>query len=124
MDETTTSAGQVSDDEDLFRRLTVRNWIIPKADGSVRPSSAVYKSRSGDISVDIASRTTPQRSIQDAFALIGLSAREPKKLGYPVVEDPLPDNPAHGLIKGRITDSHARQLVRSSFWVIEPTDRL
>jgi hypothetical protein len=110
----------VADDEDLFRRVTVSNWIIPESDGSTRPSSALYKSTSPDISVDIASRTTPQTSIQDALALACISATEPKKLGYPVVEAPLPDNPAHALIKGKITRSHARQLAQKSTWAIPP----
>ena len=116
-----TTVQQINDEEDLYRRLTVENWIIPMPNGSIRPSSAVYISRFDDISVDIASKTTPIESIRNALALIGISAREPKELGYPVVEDPiLPENPAHALIKGRIRKSHARKLARASFWVIEP----
>ena len=110
----------VDDDEDLFRRLTVPNQIKHNQDGSLSTSSAVYRSRFDDISVDIASKTTPEESIKNAFALIGILAKEPKGLGYPVVEDPFEGNPAHALIKGKITKSHAKKLAKASSWIIEP----
>jgi hypothetical protein len=111
---------QVDDNEELYRRVIVKNQIVTNSDGSLRPSSALYSSSSGDISVDIASKTTPQKSKKDAIALAGVLAQTPKSLGYPVVEDPLPENPAHALIKGKITKGHAREIVRQSFWVIKP----
>jgi hypothetical protein len=129
-DNSTQDIQQVADDEELFRRLTVRNQLAKNTDGTYRPSSAVYRSTLGDISVDIASKTTPEESIKDAIALIGIFAKEPKELGYPVVEDPIEENldsgieenQAHALIKveGKMTQSHARRLVRVSSWVIQP----
>lgn len=114
------SIPHVRDEEELFRRVTVKNQIVANQDGSIRLSSAIYRSTSSDISVDIASKTTPERSINDALALSSILARIPKGLGYPVVEDALPENPAHALIKGRITKSHARELAGKSSWAIEP----
>ncbi len=127
-DNSTQIIQQVADDEILFRRLTVRDWIQKKDDGTFRPSSAVYRSRFDDISVDIASKTTPEKSIKGAFALIELIAKIPKNFGYPVVEDPLEEdlvlgieeNIAHALIKGKITKSHAKKLAVASSWVILP----
>ena len=129
-DNSTQDIQQVADDEELFRRLTVQNQLAKKTDGTYRPSSAVYRSTLGDISVDIASKTTPEESIKDAIALIGIFAKEPKELGYPVVEDPIEENldsgieenQAHALIKveGTMTQSHARRLAKVSSWVIPP----
>jgi hypothetical protein len=118
----------VADDEDLFRRLTVPSWIQRNDDGILRPSSAVYITRHDDVSVDIASKTTPEKSIKGAFGLLSLSAKIPKDLGYPVVEDPieedkercLEENLAHALIKGKITKSHAKKMALASSWPIEP----
>ncbi len=121
-DNSTQDIQQVADDERLFRRLTVQNQLAKNTDGSYRPSSAVYRSTLGDISVDIASKTTPEESIKGAIALIGIFAKEPKELGYPVIEEPIEENQAHALIKvgGRMCQSHARKLVRVSSWVIQP----
>lgn len=119
-DNSTQDVQQVEDDEVLFRRLTVKHWIQEKDDGTFRPSSAVYRSTSSDISVDIASKTTPKKSIKGAFALIELIAKIPKKFGYPVVEKPIEENPAHALIKGKITKSHAKKLAVASSWAILP----
>lgn len=120
---------QVADDEVLFRRLTVSNQYKKKDDGSYRPSSALYKSSLGDISVDIASKTTPIKSIKGAKALVGLVAKVPKDLGHPVVEDPVEEdlehgieaNPAHALITGKVNGKRARTLAGASSWVIQPT---
>ncbi len=121
-DNSTQDIQQVADDEELFRRLTVWNQLAKKPDGSYRPSTAVYRSTLGDISVDIASKTTPEESIKGAIALIGIFAKEPKELGYPVIEEPIEENQAHALIKvgGRMRQSHARKLVGVSSWVIQP----
>ncbi|MCF7954682.1 MAG: hypothetical protein K9M75_02660 [Phycisphaerae bacterium] len=121
---------QVADDEMLYRRLTVPNQFVENGDGSYRPSSALYKSTLGDISVDIASKTTPAKSIKKALALVGLLAKVPKDLGYPVVEDPVEEdlengiegNPAHALIKGEIKGARARKLAGESSWVIPLKD--
>lgn len=121
-------AQQVADDEKLFRRITVPNQFTEKADGSYRPTSALFKSTLGDISVDIASKTTLEKSIKKAMALVCLLAKVPNDLGYPVVEDPVEEdlernieaNPAHALIIGKITRSHARKLANASSWVITP----
>ncbi|MBW8000438.1 MAG: hypothetical protein FVQ80_00245 [Planctomycetes bacterium] len=119
-DSLTDDIPQVDDGEMLFRKLTVRGWIVKKGDGAIRPSSAVFISRFDPISVDIASKTTPEESIKEAFALVGLIAGLPKSLGCPVVEDPIEGNPAHALIKGKITKSKARQLATASSWIIPP----
>lgn len=119
---------QVADEEVLFRRLTVQSWIQKREDGTFRPSSAVYRSTSDNISVDIASKTTPENSIKGAFALIELVAEIPKSFGYSVVEKPIEEdlernieeNLAHALIEGKITKSHAKKLAMASSWAIPP----
>jgi len=127
-DNSTQDVQQVDDDEELFRRLTVRNQLAKNSDGTYRPSSAVYRSTLGDISVDIASKTTPEKSIKGALALVELLAKVPKDLGHLVVEAPIEEdlecgreaNPAHALITGKMNKTHAKKLAVASSWVILP----
>jgi len=75
------------------------------------------------LSVDIASKTTIEKCLAGpppGDALASITAKIPKGLGYPVVEDPLLDNPAHALIMGKIRGRHARELANACQWVIEP----
>jgi len=126
-DNSTQDIQQVDDDEELFRRV-VQDWIQKKEDGTLKLSSASYYQRTGDISVDIASKTTPEKSIKGALALVELLAKVPKDLGHPVVEAPIEEdlecgreaNPAHALITGRMNKTHAKKLAIASSWVILP----
>ena len=126
-DNSTQDIQQVDDDEALFRRV-VQAWIQEKEDGTLKLSSASYYQRTGDISVDIASKTTPEKSIKGASALVELLAKVPKDLGHPVVEAPIEEdfesgieaNPAHALITGKMNKTRAKRLAVASSWVILP----
>ena len=107
----------VNDSESLWRRIHV-SWVKKNPQNMYCPSSAAFKGT--DISVDIASKTTPQKSIRNSTALAGFLAAVPKKLGHQVIEAPIPDNAAHALIKGKITKAEAHQIATSCNWVIEP----
>lgn len=107
----------VDDKESLWRRIH-SSWIKRYDDGTCCPSSAAFKGK--DISVDVASKTNPQKSIRNSAALAGFLAEVPKKLGHQVVEAPVPDNPAHALIMGKVTRTEARAIVNASEWVVGP----
>jgi hypothetical protein len=107
----------VDESESLWRGIH-KLQIIPNSDGTYRPSPGAFKST--DLSVDIASKTTPEKSVRNFAALSGFLAEVPIKLGYPVVEDPVEDNDAHALIKGNIKKVHARVIANSSKWVVDP----
>lgn len=107
----------ISDNESLWRRIAAP-WITPGEIGTYCTSSAAFKGV--DISVDIASKSTPERSIKTSAGLVGFLAKVPISLGYPVLEDPIPENPAHALIKGKIRRRHAKLLANACQWIIEP----
>lgn len=108
----------VDENESLWRRIHY-SWIKLCDDGTYCPSSAAFRGKK-DISVDIASKTTPEKSIRNSAALVAFLAAIPKKLGHEVIEAPVPDNPAHALIIGKITRAEARKIVNASEWVIKP----
>ncbi|OHB59685.1 MAG: hypothetical protein A2173_02635 [Planctomycetes bacterium RBG_13_44_8b] len=111
----------VSDEEFLWRRIH-QSLIIWEADRP-RPISGAFKrssNKDAGVSVDIASKTTPDKSIKDSAALASVQAIVPRDLGYPVCADPIPDNPAHALIKGNISVSNGRKIAKKCTWVIPP----
>ena len=107
----------VDESESLWRGIH-KFQIKPNSDGTYRPSSGAFKST--DLSVDIASKTTPEKSINNFAALSGFLAEVPIKLGYPVIEDPVEDNDAHALIRGNITKTNAKKIANASEWVVQP----
>jgi hypothetical protein len=107
----------VDGSESLWRGIH-KLQIKTNPDGTYCPSSGAFRSK--DLSVDIASKTTPEKSINNFDALSGFLAEVPIKLGYQVIEDPVEDNDAHALIKGNITKTHAKKIANSSEWIIEP----
>ncbi|HIJ72185.1 MAG TPA: hypothetical protein HPP87_12620 [Planctomycetes bacterium] len=107
----------VPKNESLWRRIA-ESQIVKLEIGTYRPSSAAFKGI--DISVDIASKSTPERSIKTSSGLAGFLAKVPITLGYQVIENPIPENPAHAIIKGKIRRGHARTIAKACQWVIEP----
>jgi len=107
----------VDESESLWRGIC-EFQIKKKPDGTYCPSSGAFKST--DLSVDIASKSTPEKSIGNFAALSGFLAEIPIKLGYPVIEDPVEGNDAHALIKGKIKSGHAKKIAIASEWVVEP----
>jgi hypothetical protein len=107
----------VDESESLWRGIH-KFQIKPNSDGTYRPSSGAFKST--DPSVDIASKTTPEKSIRNFAALSGFLAEVPIKLGYPVIEDPEEGNDAHAFIKGNIKKGDAKKIANASEWVVSP----
>lgn len=108
---------RVNENEVLLRRIHYSHIRHDKS-GECIPSSAAFKCR--DLSVDIKSKTTPEKSLGFSSALSGFKATVPIRLGYEVVEDPLPQNPAHAIILGSINRRNARLIRDECYWVIEP----
>lgn len=104
----------VAPDEVLYRRLA-RSQINP--DGSVNSSAFkrnnIYEDR---ISVDRARLTTPRERVDRAgragFRLGAFDAGEAIALGFRVLPDPIPGNPAHALVVGTNDQERSRALAR------------
>lgn len=107
----------VDRNETLYRGIS-QFYIKREDEGIYRISSGAYKTV--DVSVDLASKTTPETSVKSFAALAGLTAACPIDLGYKVVEDALPDNPAHALILGKVTSGDAKKMANVSHWVVPP----
>ena len=120
LEETYKNSPDVDENEELWRRIHERQ-IVPDEKGGWRPGSHAFKGT--NISVDLARKTTPQKSIKNSAALAGLQASLPVKLGYLVKAAPISGNIAHALICGNISRRDARIICSKCFWVIEPEVR-
>jgi hypothetical protein len=114
----------IADDERLLRRIRPEDVVVDSVTGQRRPSSAAFKSKSNIISVDLASLTTPGKTLAAyrQFMLVEIDVATVRALGCKVVRDPLPDNPAHALLYGngpggRMTAPQAKEIVSQCKWV-------
>ncbi|MGH2352824.1 MAG: hypothetical protein ACRDJN_14545 [Chloroflexota bacterium] len=122
-------ADRVADEDLLYRRLS---WAQVNPDGTV--NSSAYKTPSRErrsrgeydisISVELARLTTPEATLSHANRPGGgvgmLIARDPRRLGFEVRHDPLPDNDAHALIEGENNRGKSRQLAHMTKLLIAP----
>ncbi|MBN1805304.1 MAG: hypothetical protein JW837_08645 [Sedimentisphaerales bacterium] len=106
--------------ETLWRGITTPDWIKRCDDGTYRTSSAAFKGFK-NVSVDIASKTTKEKSKRKFKALAAFLAEIPKKFGHEVYEDPIiPDNPAHAIISGKIKGRAATEISHACEWAVAP----
>ncbi|HEV7241456.1 MAG TPA: hypothetical protein VGQ36_19650 [Thermoanaerobaculia bacterium] len=110
----------IADDDVLHRRLAP---MMVKRDGTV--SSVAYVKNGqpdNEISVDLAWRTTTTQTLlsRPSFGIGAITARVPRSLGFEVTHDPLPDNPAHALIRGQSSKEKCRILASETRVVIHP----
>jgi hypothetical protein len=121
----------ILDDDRLLRRVAPNQWVN-EPDGTIRPSSAVFKDP--ELSVNIDSMMTiqgrPPKEMLNAFPGYFLTSFAPgivrqydkeKNESHPIVRDTdAPNDPAHGLVLGKKTKSFANALVRAHKWLEPP----
>jgi hypothetical protein len=112
----------------LFRRVR-RNQLFAEPDGSHRPTSAVFKNT--ELSVNIESLMIEQgRPPEDTLKkfpadyLTSVTAGNVRAYRYPIVKDTDPPNdPAHGLVLGKKTNTFANAMVRAHQWIVAPPQK-
>jgi hypothetical protein len=119
----------ITDEAHLWRRVPPRHVIFDANLGRVRPSKAAFDDDEdgSPMSVVLAdlvlgSGRGPQHVLtgHNRFALAAITARLARSKKQGVARDPQPDEPAHGLVFGKKTDSIRRALAKGSEWVVEP----
>ena len=109
----------------LFRRVRP-NQVVHEPDGTLRPSSAVFKD--AELSVNIESLMIAQlRPPEDTLTkypgecLLSILVSQVRERGYAVVKDTdSPNDPAHGLVPGKKRDSFANAMRRQYRWIVPP----
>ena len=114
-------------DDRLFRRVPPTQ-LFREEDGTLRPSSAVFKAL--ELSVNIESLMVLQgrppvdtlRGYPGDF-LTAITAARVRLHHHPIVKDTAPPNdPAHGIILGKKKNSFANDMTRNHEWVVAPTE--
>lgn len=110
----------ISDSEGLWRHIHPEQFTWDQQTSRWRPASGAFIDRRGELSVDRASLTTIEQSLagKPNHSLVEVEASILRKMGYVLVSDPLESNPAHALICGRMTKTHARELARLAIWLV------
>lgn len=112
----------ILNEDRLLRRVQYLNPNFIKPDGTPASSSFSLKSGEDGLSVDLERLTTLKLAIQDRsrFRLYAINAGFTRSLDLENVHDPLPDNPAHSLIKGRIGRGTSRKLAKAAVRLAYP----
>lgn len=108
--------------DQLLRRVQFLDPNFIKPDGTPASSSFALKKGEDGLSVDLERLTTYPKAIQERsrFRLFALNAGYTNSLKLENVHDPLPDNPAHSLIKGAITRGVSKKLAASAIRINYP----
>ena len=107
----------------LFRRIPPY-WLTPDECGRKRVSSAAYRHFELSILIELLMREAgrpPEEALTGYVdhCLVSITAGLARKLHQKVVKESSPPNdPAHGLVVGKKTDSIASRLARESKWVV------
>ena len=100
------SPEEIKDEDELYRRIHPTHVINGKI------SSAAFKQRQPDLSVDIARLTTPERALLNYpdYGLGSLAAGFFRNLKLEIYHAPVPCNYAHAIVYGKITSSIAKMI--------------
>jgi hypothetical protein len=118
----------IPDTDRLFRRVPP-NQLEPLEDGSLRPSSAVFKHARMSVNIEclmVEQGRPPEDTLtgNPGHYLTSIIAGDVRAKGYPIVKDTDPPNdPAHGLVLGKKTSSFAKVMLASHHWIVLPPPR-
>lgn len=121
----------IPNESHILRRISPKMVVEDKNAGVLRPSSQAYNdSSTSPMSVNLScvmdeSRRPYEDSLNNyptAF-LAKIEVRVVREVcGLGVIKDPLPEEPAHGLVTGTKTRSVRKKLSSNSIWIIDPNN--
>lgn len=124
----------LSNDELLYRRIWDKpDWINLKAlaNGELKPSAVAFLDAQNEVSVQVASMTTPEDVLDgfSEFGLVSIKAGVPRELDHIVAITPEEPDPSHRAIcppadytKGKRKEA-ARRMADKINWVVLPASR-
>jgi hypothetical protein len=119
----------IPDESFVYRRIFPGEHEFDSAVGRVRPNSNNFADHpeNGPVSVDLGCEMeergeegTAALRGHEGYLLVKISVRAIRELGLGVARTPDDDNPCHGEIRGRKTQSTRRKLARQARWVVPP----
>jgi hypothetical protein len=114
----------------LWRRIPHWHLIRDENLNRVRPSSAAFDDDQdgSPMSICIQSIVTDAgRGAQDIidglenFSVAGITVELARELQQKIARDPLPEEPAHGLVIGKKKNSVRKRFAKECRWIIDPS---
>lgn len=119
----------IADDAALWRRIHPTWAVADENLGGLRVSSAAFENSPDGSPTSILIAETvratgrgPEDVVHEGYGLASLTAGHARECGQAVARDPLPDEPAHGLLAGSKTKSVRKRLAAAAAWIISPPD--
>jgi hypothetical protein len=118
----------IPDSERLFRRIP-RTWVDWDADGNAAISSAAFKDTELSVNLEsIMARDSrpPEDAIRNypGYGLAAITAAHARSLNQKVARDPLPEEPAHGVVYGQKKKGGIGSKLRDAAeWVVRPVQQ-
>jgi hypothetical protein len=111
----------------LLRRIPPAWWVYDEALQRKRPTTAAFDDPEMSVALasvlhDLAEPLTAPLRGHDGFALVSLGPELARACGQAVCRDPLPEDPAHGLVVGKKTESIKKKFARNCAWVVPPEE--
>lgn len=119
----------IADTTELFRRINPEQIVQDDNTGERRPSSAAFNDSSDESPMSVALGDTlqaagrsPESTIASypAWGLVAITARVARDCEQAIVRDPVPEEPAHGLVAGKKTGGRKNTFKRAARWVVLP----
>ena len=122
----------IRDECELLRRIPLKKNLYIVWDGNEgrwRPTSASFENHPEGSPMSIvlgdklvAARRDPAEVLQghESFALAAITAKAARMNHQRVARDPLPEEPAHGLVVGAKNKRTSRRLAKAAKWIIAP----
>lgn len=115
----------IADDDRLFRRIP-RTWVNWDEHGNASISSAAFKDE--ELSINIESIMTRDERLPDdairaypGYGLAAFTAGHARSLDQCVAPDPVPEEPAHGVVYGQKKRGGVAQRLRDgACWAVVP----
>ena len=121
----------ISDDAALWRRIPPWHFVFDKNRGRWRAASAAFENHPNGTPMSVLLATLMQRENRGPrqalgglgdYALASITAGLVRRCEQGVAHEPLPDEPAHGVVFGNKTKSVRRRFAREAEWVIPPPE--
>lgn len=114
--------------ERLFRRIPSA-WVDWDERGNALISSAAFKHEELSINLESLMRRDgrpPEDAIRNypRYGLAAITAAHARSLNQAVAPDPLPDEPAHGVVYGKKRGSVGGKLRDGAQWIVRPVKGL
>ena len=125
----------IRDDCQLLRRIPTKFKLNIIWDDNIqrwRPSSASFENHPNGTPMSVVLMDDLENSGRsvtevindpDEFALAAITAGCARMNNQKVIRDPLPEEPAHGLVVGNKTKSCRRNFAKEAIWIVEPKNK-